>query len=224
MFDVIKEIEKSKYMARKRFLRYTKRAFQMLPKLEEPRILDIGCGSGGPTLKLARLCKGTITGLDTDMMALERLKKKIESSGLSGRVQTMVCSMTNMDFPPDSFDIIWAEGSINVVGFRRGLIEWKPLIKQGGFLVVHDDAKEIPEKIRMIHECGYVLLDHFELPGKEWLRDYYKPLERKVRELRKKQRDNPNVREILDKEQQEIDKVKKEPSAFGSAFYVMKKK
>jgi hypothetical protein len=28
---------------------YTQKAFEILPKMERPRILDIGCGPGGPT-------------------------------------------------------------------------------------------------------------------------------------------------------------------------------
>ena len=43
---------------RKRFLKYTRKAFRMLPQIDKPRILDIGCGSGIPTLELARLGQG----------------------------------------------------------------------------------------------------------------------------------------------------------------------
>ena len=43
---------------RKGFLKYTRMAFQMLPKMNSPRILDIGCGTGVPTLELARLSDG----------------------------------------------------------------------------------------------------------------------------------------------------------------------
>lgn len=43
---------------------YTRRAFEMLPKLDKPRILDIGCGPGGPTMELARLSGGSVIGLD----------------------------------------------------------------------------------------------------------------------------------------------------------------
>jgi ubiquinone/menaquinone biosynthesis C-methylase UbiE len=45
---------KEKESIRKRLLKYTRRAFRMLPEMGGPRMLDIGCGSGVPTLELAR--------------------------------------------------------------------------------------------------------------------------------------------------------------------------
>ena len=101
--------------------RYTRKAFRMLPGLEKPRILDIGCGAGEPTLELARLTQGEITGIDINQPALDRLKIKIEKAGLSDRVQALNRSMFNMDFPDESFDILWSEGSIYNIGFARGL-------------------------------------------------------------------------------------------------------
>ena len=35
--------------------KYTRKAFQVLPKLDKPCILDIGCGSGVPTIELAKI-------------------------------------------------------------------------------------------------------------------------------------------------------------------------
>lgn len=37
----------------------------------------------------------------------------------------MNCSMFEMPFTDESFDIIWAEGSIYLIGFERGLDEWR---------------------------------------------------------------------------------------------------
>ena len=58
------ELEINADQLRLTFLKYTKKAFEMLPQINKPRILDIGCGSGVPTLELARLSNGEIIGID----------------------------------------------------------------------------------------------------------------------------------------------------------------
>jgi len=119
--ETILQIDKD--LLREGFSKYTRKAFHMLPELDKPRILDVGCGSGVPTMELAKLSNGQIIGLDVNQPSLDRLKRKSEKAGLSDRVKVMKCSMVDMDFPDESFDIIWAEGSIAVIGFKRGLKE-----------------------------------------------------------------------------------------------------
>jgi cyclopropane fatty-acyl-phospholipid synthase-like methyltransferase len=50
--------------------------------LTRPRILDVGCGPGGPTLELARLSDGEIIGLDIHQPSLDKLSRRIEEAGL----------------------------------------------------------------------------------------------------------------------------------------------
>ena len=59
-------------------LDFTRKAFGMLPKLDRPHILDIGCGQGRATLELARLSGGQVVGLDIDRTALAVLSRRIE--------------------------------------------------------------------------------------------------------------------------------------------------
>lgn len=66
---------------REGFNKYTRKAFQMLPGLDKPEILDIGCGSGVPTIELARLSNGQIIGLDIQQFLLDELKRKGEKAG-----------------------------------------------------------------------------------------------------------------------------------------------
>ncbi len=132
---------------RESFNTYTRKAFQMLPELDKPHVLDIGCGSGVPTIELAMLSNGQIIGLDIQQSLLDKLKRKIEELGFSNRVRTVKCSMFEIDFPDESFDVIWAEGSISIIGFENGLKIWRRFLKPNGFLVVHDDIKNIINKL-----------------------------------------------------------------------------
>ena len=208
---------------RKNLNKYTKKAFRMLPKLEDPHILDIGCGTGVPTLELARLSKGRIMGIDIDKVSLDKLKEKIKEADLTDRVKTVKCSMFNIKFTDESFDVIWTEGAILAIGFRKGLKEWRRLIKSKGFLVVHDEIGDIPKKLELIAICGYKLINHFIVSGDIWWHEYYCPLENQIQELRLEYDDDPNVISILDKEQQEVDEFKKNHKLHGSVFFVMVK-
>ena len=64
---------------------------------------------------------GDIVGVDIDREALDKFIINAENAGLSSRITVVHSSMLEMDFPPNSFDIIWAEGAISYIGFERGL-------------------------------------------------------------------------------------------------------
>jgi ubiquinone/menaquinone biosynthesis C-methylase UbiE len=223
---------------------YTKKAFQMLPALDRPRILDVGCGRGGPTMHLARLSGGQVIGIDIDRLSLETLATKIREAGLSDRVQAVRCSMLAMGFPDESFDVVWAEGSIFVVGFERGLKAWRRYIKPGGFLVVHEmvwlrpnpppeierywkarypGIRTTPENLERIPACGYAPIGHFSLAEDVWWRAYYEPLEARIHELRRKYAGDAEALAVLDQEQAEADLFKKHQKWYGSAFFVMQR-
>jgi ubiquinone/menaquinone biosynthesis C-methylase UbiE len=226
-------------------LEYTRKAFQMLPKMERPNILDIGCGKGEPTIELANLSNGLVTGLDIDQPSLDELKKKAEELNLSGRIKTLKCSMFDMDLPDERFDVTWAEGSIWFLGFEKGLREWRRFIKPNGFLVVHEmcwlrpdpplemrdhweksypGIRTIKENLDMIPGCGYIVIGHFPLPEDAWWDLYYGPLAERIQPLRKKYGDDPESLAVLDKEQKEIDLYRKYSKWYGSAFYIMEKR
>ncbi len=216
--------ELQKDLLRERFNKYTRKAFQMLPELDNPKILDLGCGTGVPTMELARLSTGQITGLDIDQPLLDELMREIEAAGISDRVKTVNCSLFEMDFPDESVDLIWAEGSIAVIGFKRGLEAWRRLLKPKGFLVVHDEIGNLQKKLEQISRCGYELLGQFTVTEETWWRDYYEPLEKRIQELRIKYSDNPEALAVLDKEQREVGIFKKNPKMYGSVFFVMRKR
>ena len=220
--EAILQIDKD--LLREGLSKYTRKAFHMLPELDKPRILDVGCGSGVPTMELARLSNGQIIGLDVNQPSLDRLTRKIEKAGISNRVKVMECSIFDMEFPNESFDVIWAEGSIHVVSFERALKEWWQFLKPNGFLVVHDEKGNISEKLEQTSSCGYELLEYFTIDEDTWWDEYYEPLEKRINEIRTKHANDPKALAVLDEEQQEIDMFKKNPGRYCSVFFIMKKR
>jgi ubiquinone/menaquinone biosynthesis C-methylase UbiE len=218
------DFQTAKDRVRERLNKFTAKAFQMLPKMDQTRILDVGCGAGVPTLKLAELSNGHITALDIDQDAIDSLKRKIRESGLSVRVEAMCSSMLDMDFPKESFDVIWAEGSIDHIGFERGLEELRRFLKPGGSLAVHDHKVDVARKLDYIPTSGYELLGYFNLDEQTWKKEYFFPMQRLIDETRSKHGGDRDMLALLDKEQQEIDVFKTDPASCCSVFFVMKKR
>jgi len=228
-----------------RRLDHTRRAFETLPHLHEPRILDIGCGPGVPTVELARICDGLITGLDTDLESLDALLAAARESAVTSRVGVVRASMQNMPFADESFDLLWSEGSAHIVGIENALTDWRRLIRPDGFLVVHeivwlrpDPPTEIAEYwcevfpefttaagyAEAITERGYRLLNRFCLPETAWWEECYGPLAKRIDEWRMERADDPAILPILDAAQRDVDFFRNHSDWCGSAFFMMQKR
>jgi ubiquinone/menaquinone biosynthesis C-methylase UbiE len=223
---------------------YTQKAFDMIPYIKQPRILDIGCGPGLQTIKLAQISDGIIIGTDSHQPYLDQLEKSIKKEKLSNRITTINQSMFEMDFQEQYFDIIWAEGSIFIIGFETGLKEWNKYIKKNGYLAVHEMTwlKDSPPKeisdywkrvypgintieknLEIIKKCNYKIIDYFPLPEDAWWDFYYNPLEKRLQKLRLKYKNNQKAQKMINEEQEEIDLFRKYNKWYGSVFYVMQK-
>ena len=243
--DIASEIRQAIPEYGSRRIEYTRKAFLMIPQLDKPHILDVGCGRGGPTLELARLSQGYVIGLDIRQSDLDELVRKVKEAGLSERVKTVNRSMFQMDFPDECFDIIWAEGSIWLMGFERGLREWRRFIKRNGFLVAHEMAwlrpdppqeifdywkgiysgiRTLPEYLERIPSFGYDIIGNFALAEDFWRSEYFGPLQSRLDELREKYSGDSAALDVLDGQQHEVDMYKKYQPWYGSAFFIMKKK
>ena len=222
----------------------THRAFSLLKMLpERPQILDIGCGPGMQTLDLAKLTKGTIVAVDNHQPYLDRLSENIDRLGLSDRVRVVNADMLDLPFPEQSFDVIWSEGAIYIMGFDRGLKTWRSLLKPGGYLAVSELTwlrSDPPEAVRTFWEqeypamrtidanleaikaFGYATVDAFPLPEATWWDDYYRPLERKIAQLEQKYSTNREALQAIDLECQEIDTYRHYSEYYSYVFYVAK--
>lgn len=221
----------------------TRAAYAMMTGLpEKPRILDIGCGPGMQTLVLARVSGGDITAIDTHTPFLDALEQKAQAAGLGQQITTRNMSMKALEFAPGSFDVVWSEGAVYIMGFEAGLRAWKPYLKPGGYIAVTEVSwikqglpaevrdyweSEYPEirateaNLEIIRGLGYQVTGHFALPPSSWWDDYYRPLQERLVILREKYRDDPAALEALAGSQKEIEVFKQYNAWYSYVFYIM---
>lgn len=208
---------------RRNLLKYTIKAYKFLPKIKKPYILDVGCGTGIPTIELAKLSKGHVTGIDIDEDSLKILKRKIKDFGLKNQISVIKESITKMDFPKERFDIIWSEGAVFVIGFGNSIKNWRLYLKPNGFLVLHDEIKDKSKKLELIEKYGYKIIFQFDLPFEIWWNEYFTPLEKLVKSYNKKYPNDSELGRELEKDQNEI-AICKSNKERASSFYVILQK
>jgi ubiquinone/menaquinone biosynthesis C-methylase UbiE len=219
--NLLEELNSEKF--RENFLKYTRRAFNIVPKIEKPRILDIGCGSGIPSIELAKLSDGEIIGIDIDKTALNKFKLKIKSEGLTTRIKLFNRSIYNTEFPAEDFNLIWDEGVLHILNIRRSLEECYRILKPNGFLVVGETTKWIKNNLEVFPKYGFKIFDKLLLPEESWWKEYYLPMEIKIKKIRSKFKNSKEL-EKLKAYEKEINMVKKNPKKFDCAFYIFQKK
>jgi len=223
----------------------TERAYAYISgRLDEPDVLDVGCGPGAQTICLAELSRGRITAVDNHAPFLERLRQSAAAAKLEGRITPLLADMRRLPFGKESFDLIWAEGSIYIVGVERGLVRWHPLLREHGLIAftevswlqanrpqeleafwreAYPGIASIPENLERIENGGYTVIAHFTLPAGDWWNEYYAPIEGKLSALRKKYADDPEARQVLKMEEDEMDLHRRYSPWYSYVFYIGEK-
>jgi len=211
---------------------------------EKSLIADIGCGTGGQTMTLAQHIPGHITAVDLFPKFIDKLKINAGKKGYKERINAIVGDMTALPFKKEQFDLIWSEGAISHIGFKRGMNDWNKFIKPGGFIAVSEATwftpvrpKEIydfwmdayPEidiistKIAQMEEAGYKAVAHFILPESCWLDEYYAPQHTARSLFLKKYGGKQIARNFVANTQLEESMYNKYKGYYGYAFYIGKK-
>jgi len=223
----------------------TRKAFRKLTGLpEHPEILDVGCGTGKPTLVLAEMSKAMIIALDNHKPFIDALQRNANRSGYRDRIHSVVADMNSMSFPKEAFDVIWSEGAIFAIGFENALRAWRPLLRSEGYMAISELVwfkEDAPQEVKaffkehypdmkfyrdiypMIESAGYRMIDYFQLPDESWWTDYYTPAEKKIAEMRRNYQSNKDAQASLDEFQMEIEMHRKYSRYYGYGFYIMKK-
>lgn len=216
----------------------------MLDPSAQLKIADIGCGTGSSTMILARQLNAQVTAVDFLPEFLEVLKTTAKNEGLTEKIKPLACSMDNLPFSDEEFDVIWSEGAIYNIGFEKGVKDWKRFLKPGGLLVVSEitwitDTRppelekhwvnEYPEidtasaKINILENNGYSPVGYFVLPAHCWLDNYYRPIQNSFAEFLQRNGNSESAQAIVAAEKTEITLYEKYKAHYSYGVYIARK-
>ena len=112
----------------------------------QSKVLDAGCGLGGPARFLAETFGCHVTGVDLTPSFIEVARLLTERTGLQKLCLFETGDLTSLDLPDASFDVVWTQHVVmNIRERDRLYTELRRVLKAGGRLVFYDilagDAK-----------------------------------------------------------------------------------
>ncbi|HPR41717.1 MAG TPA: class I SAM-dependent methyltransferase [Candidatus Methanofastidiosa archaeon] len=195
----------------------------MIPLNGLKKVMDIGSGTGVTPLALAEKCDSRMICIDIDRPSLDILQKNTAERGLEDRIDILHMDMRDITYPPEYFDMIISEGSVQFIGFDRALYEWGTIIRHGGHLIVHTDALEKERRLEIILENLYELVSLNEISKEEWLNSYVIPLKDLIASTSARPYDDPRLSRQLKKDEDEVQMAMDDISSLGSIIYLMEK-
>lgn len=222
----------------------TRRALRFVPELtSESRILDVGCGTGAQTLVVAANSRAHIVAIDNHVPYVNALNQKVEDANIEDRVVAYTADMQRLQFAKDSFDLIWCESAVFVMGVEAALSKWRRYLRQDGFVafteicwqkrnppveceefweIEYPALRHREELFSTIVSCRYELIGNFSLPSSAWWEGYYQPLQENVYLFRERYRHDQLAQDLCDQCQREIDIWHAYSEFYGYEFFIVR--
>src|SRR5262249_27653414 len=117
-----------------------RRFFQLLNLVPTDHVLDVGCGSGGPAMFLAREIGCTVTGVDFNETGIRAGMTLARQGGFEDRLDFRHADIREgLPFPDEAFDAIVSMDVMCHVGDRRLVFkEWLRVLRPGGRMLYTD--------------------------------------------------------------------------------------
>jgi SAM-dependent methyltransferase len=137
--------------------------FRLLELAPGTSALEVACGSGGVTCRMARETKATCIGVDINTHGIDAANRRAGEQDLAGLVSFQVAdAAAPLPFAPESFDAVFCNDSINHFPGRRDVLrDWHRLLRPGGRLLFTDPivvtGQLSHEEIRVRSSIGFFL-------------------------------------------------------------------
>ncbi len=208
---------------------------------EKPLVLDLGCGQAPEAFDLLEVCDGHITAVDLFEPFLDKASARAKAEGVGeDRLAFERGDIGELEYDAESFDLIWSEGAIYLLGFAEGLQAWQPFVKLGGFVVVSEvtwlKSKRTPiaesywgnaypgmgtvtSNGALAEVAGYEVIGTMILPLDDWRDNYYGPMREAIADARHRHGLQPAYDEMDD----EITVFEKSAGDYSYVFYILKR-
>ena len=174
------------------------------------KVLDVGCGVGGPAREIATFSGAHITGLNNNDYQIERAKHYAKKQGLAHQVSFTKGDFMQMPFEPETFDAIYAiEATVHAPSLEGVYSQIYRALKPGGVFGVYEwlmtdnydndnvhhreirlgieqgdgisNMVRISEGIQAIKAAGFELEITEDLADRQDVRPWYYPLDGNLR-------------------------------------------
>jgi sterol 24-C-methyltransferase len=155
------------------------------------KVLDVGCGVGGPMRSIARFSGATIEGVNNNDYQIEKVRSHSEKAGLSHLCSAFKADFMNLEVPEPSYDAAYAiEATCHAPDKAGAFREVHRALKPGALFTGYEwcmtdkfdpsdarhqeikseievgdslpDIASIPETIQALEMAGFEVLEHFD--------------------------------------------------------------
>ena len=103
------------------------------------RILDIGCGVGGPAMEMARTHGAEVTGIDLEAPLIERATASATKAGLQEQCTFQCVKAGPLQFSDKTFDIVVSSGAVTQTDDKASMFgEILRILRPGGWFSCYE--------------------------------------------------------------------------------------